>query len=33
MPDDSGRIRVGDHVTIYQRGKKRIWCADFWRGV
>jgi integrase len=25
------RIRVGDRVTIYPRGKKQIWCADFWR--
>jgi anaerobic ribonucleoside-triphosphate reductase len=25
------RIRIGDRVTIYQRGKKNIWCADFWR--
>ena len=24
------RIRVGDLVTIYPRGKKRIWTADFW---
>ena len=31
MPDDAERIRVGEHVTIYPRGKKRIWCADFWR--
>jgi integrase len=22
------RTRVGDHVTIYQRGKKKTWCAD-----
>jgi len=25
-----GRIRVGDRVTIYRRGKSGIWCADFW---
>lgn len=25
------RIRVGDRVVIYPRGKKRTWCADFWR--
>jgi integrase len=31
MPDESDRIRVGDRVTIYPRGKKKIWCADFWR--
>ena len=24
------RIRVGDRVTIYQRGKKNTWYADFW---
>ena len=32
MPDKPNRIRVGDNVTIYPRGKKKIWCADFWRG-
>ncbi len=31
MTDDTDRIRVGLHVTMYPRGKKRIWCADFWR--
>ena len=31
MPDDTHRIRVGEHVVIYLRGKKRLWCADFWR--
>jgi integrase len=31
MPNDADRIRVGDHVTIYPRGKKGTWCADFWR--
>ena len=25
------RIRIGDRVTIFRRGKKKIWCADFWR--
>ena len=25
------RIRVGDRITIFQRGKKKTWCADFWR--
>jgi site-specific recombinase XerD len=25
------RILVGNRVTIYPRGKKKIWCADFWR--
>lgn len=29
--DESGRVRVGDRVTIYPRGAKKIWCADFWR--
>ena len=24
------RIPVGDRVVVYQRGKKRIWCADYW---
>jgi integrase len=23
-------IRIGDRVTIYPRGKNRIYCADFW---
>ncbi|MDB5311566.1 MAG: Phage integrase, partial [Gemmataceae bacterium] len=31
MPDDSNRIRVGDRITIYPRGAKKIWVADFWR--
>src|SRR5438105_2505798 len=31
MTDPANRIRVGDHVTIYPRGKKKTWCADFWR--
>ena len=26
----SKRHRVGDRVTIYPRGKKKIYCADFW---
>lgn len=30
MPENE-RIRVGDHVVIYQRGKKKRWTADFWR--
>jgi integrase len=25
------RIAVGERVTIYPRGKKNIWCADFWQ--
>lgn len=28
--DESRRIRVGDRVVIYPRGKRGIWCADFW---
>ncbi|MBI3410994.1 MAG: site-specific integrase [Planctomycetes bacterium] len=31
MLETSDRIRIGDHVRIYKRGKKSIWCADFWR--
>jgi len=31
MSDNPERIRVGDHVMIYPRGKKKVWCADFWR--
>ena len=31
MTDKADRIRVGDRVSIYPRGKKKIWCADFWR--
>lgn len=27
---DSNRIRIGDKVTIYPRGRKGTWCADFW---
>ncbi len=30
MPCKNNRTRVGDRVTIYPRGKKRIFCADFW---
>ena len=29
MSEDQNRFRVGDRVTIFPRGKKRIWCADF----
>ena len=25
------RIPIGNNVTIYQRGKRKLWCADFWR--
>ena len=31
MADLPERIRVGEHVTIYPRGRKKLWCADFWR--
>lgn len=31
MPDDSNRVRVGDRVTIYTRGAKKTWVADFWQ--
>jgi len=27
---NNSRIRVGDRVTIFPRGKNKIWCADFW---
>jgi integrase len=27
--NDSNRIRIGDRVTIFPRGKNRVWCADF----
>jgi integrase len=30
MAENHNRVRVGDVVTIYQRGKKRTWIADFW---
>lgn len=29
--DEADRVRVGDRVTIYPRGAKKIWCADFWQ--
>jgi integrase len=31
MDSNEDRIRIGDHVTIYPRGKKAIWTADFWQ--
>jgi integrase len=31
MTDRPDRVRVGDRVAIYPRGKRRIWCAEFWR--
>lgn len=30
MPSNNNRTRVGDRVVIYPRGKKQIYCADFW---
>jgi len=30
MPDNPKRIRIGDRVVIYQRGKRMIYVADFW---
>jgi integrase len=31
MSETPERVRVGDHVVIYPRGKKKIYVADFWR--
>jgi integrase len=31
MSEGPERIRVGERVTIYPRGKKKVWVADFWR--
>ena len=30
MTDSPRRIRVGDRVAIYPRGKNKTWCADYW---
>ncbi len=30
MNNDQNRNRIGDRVTIYPRGKKKTFCADFW---
>jgi len=30
MKSDENRVRVGNRVTIYPRGKKKTYCADFW---
>jgi integrase len=30
MRDNPQRVRVGERVTIFPRGKKRIYVADFW---
>jgi integrase len=27
---ENNRIRIGDRVTIFARGKNKIYCADFW---
>ncbi|MBA4192660.1 MAG: hypothetical protein C0467_32235 [Planctomycetaceae bacterium] len=31
MADEPNRIRVGERITIFRRGAKKIWCADFWQ--
>ena len=31
MSDKQDRVRVGNRVMAYPRGKKRVWCADFWQ--
>jgi integrase len=31
VSEDSNRIRVGDRVSIFPRGKNEIYCADFWQ--
>jgi integrase len=28
--ENNERIRIGDRMTIYRRGMKGVWCADFW---
>ncbi|HTQ40315.1 MAG TPA: tyrosine-type recombinase/integrase [Pirellulales bacterium] len=28
--DNENRIQIGDHVTIYRRGKTGIWTAEYW---
>jgi integrase len=28
--NDQNRTRIGEHVTIYPRGKRRIWTAEYW---
>ncbi len=30
MNENDRRIPIGDRVKIHRRGKKGIWCADFW---
>lgn len=29
QPETGARVRIGEHVTIYPRGKRRVWTADF----
>lgn len=29
---ESMRIRIGDKITIFPRGKRQIWCAEFYHG-
>ena len=31
MPDESDRVGVSNRVTIYPRGAKKTWVADFWQ--
>src|SRR4051812_2087676 len=31
MADEPNRIRVGERITIFPRGTKKTWCADFWQ--
>jgi integrase len=31
MINDGNRIRIGHNVTIYRRGKRGLWCAEYWR--
>jgi hypothetical protein len=31
MSNEPNRVRVGERVTIYPRGAKKIRCADFWQ--
>lgn len=31
MHDESNRVRVGERIVIFPRGKKKIWRADFWQ--
>lgn len=31
MGDEPNRVRVGERVTLFTRGVKKIWVADFWQ--